>query len=223
MKPKSNLARALVVVTIAVAGFVVWQAALTLGRLETVERERDTWQRPAAVIEALGIGPGDTVVDFGSGSGYFSVRLAPVVGPSGAVVAVDIRQQPLAFLWLRTMLHRQWQVRTVRTDETTTLTLDTPADAALIVNTYHELSSPQVVMHVLHAALAPGARLVVVDRRPRSGPAANPQVERERHTLSPATAEAEILAAGFTLLHRDDTFIDRPADEPWWLMAFVRP
>ena len=44
---------------------------------------RTSWQQPERVIAALGIRPGDRVADLGSGSGYFTLRLAPAVGPDG--------------------------------------------------------------------------------------------------------------------------------------------
>jgi len=51
---------------------------------------RDEWQKPEEVIKALSIQPGDHVADLGSGSGYFTFRLADAVGPTGKVYAVDI-------------------------------------------------------------------------------------------------------------------------------------
>jgi predicted methyltransferase len=207
--------------TLGVCGYVAWQAGITLVRLEQVEQERDTWQRPGDIIAALDLHGGEVVVDLGSGSGYFSVRLAPIVGPTGRVIAVDVLRQPLAFLWIRRLLRREWQIDVVRgwNDDPR---LTTPVDAVLVVNTYHELARPAATLEALRSALQPGGRLVVCDRRPRDGPGPSPQAERASHTLSPATAEAEITTAGFTRLHRDDTFIDRPGDPPWWLMVFTR-
>ena len=53
---------------------------------------RDEWQKPAQVVEALGLRPGQDVADIGAGTGYFSVRFAKAVGPGGKVFAVDIDQ-----------------------------------------------------------------------------------------------------------------------------------
>ena len=46
---------------------------------------RDAWQHPEQVIQSLGIQPGYHVADIGSGSGYFTFRLAEAVGPAGKV------------------------------------------------------------------------------------------------------------------------------------------
>ena len=60
--------------------------------------DRDSWQQPDAVIEALAIRPGSTVADIGAGGGYFSFRLADAVGPNGRVYAVDIDEDMVAYL-----------------------------------------------------------------------------------------------------------------------------
>src|SRR3954470_8110547 len=51
------------------------------------ERERDEAGEPRQLVRLLGIKPGMTVADSGAGSGYYVVRLAPVVGPNGRVIA----------------------------------------------------------------------------------------------------------------------------------------
>ena len=52
--------------------------------------ERDAWQMPDKVIEALALEPGASVADIGSGTGYFARRFAEAVGPAGTVYAADV-------------------------------------------------------------------------------------------------------------------------------------
>ena len=56
----------------------------TLNRLDVVESERDQWQRPLDVLRALNLREGNTVVDLGSGAGYFALKLSPAVGKQGS-------------------------------------------------------------------------------------------------------------------------------------------
>jgi len=79
----------------------------TISRLDAVEAERDQWQHPAEVVQALGIRPGDIVAEIGCGSGYFALKLSSPVGKRGRVIAEDIRRLPLAFLWFRTVLKNE--------------------------------------------------------------------------------------------------------------------
>src|SRR6516162_4875641 len=80
---------------------VVYQALTTLKQLDVIEAERDQWQRPLEVIQALNLKDGDSVVDLGCGSGYFSLKLSDPVGRNGKVIAEDIRRLSLTFLWMR--------------------------------------------------------------------------------------------------------------------------
>ena len=62
--------------------------------------ERDAWQKPHQVIEALALKPGAVVADLGAGTGYFSVRLARMV-PKGTVYAVDVEPDMVKYLGQR--------------------------------------------------------------------------------------------------------------------------
>ena len=55
--------------------------------------DRDAWQRPDQIMDALRIGDGSVVADLGAGGGWFTVRLARRVGPNGIVYAEDIQPQ----------------------------------------------------------------------------------------------------------------------------------
>ena len=137
----ANVTRVALVVAAVAFVFVAYQAIQTLTVLDQVERERDTWQRPNDIVQALDLKPGESVVDFGSGAGYFALRLAPTVGPTGRVIAIDIRRQSLAFLWLRSLLRRAWQVDVVLSDAGDPRLPPGPIDAILLVNTFHELTN----------------------------------------------------------------------------------
>ena len=62
--------------------------------LDRPEREQE--EAPSKAIAALGLKPGDVVADIGAGSGYYTVRLAEAVGPTGRVVATDMQPGMLA-------------------------------------------------------------------------------------------------------------------------------
>src|ERR1700745_1980109 len=53
------------------------------------EKERDAAGEPRQLVRLLGIGSGMTVADIGAGSGYYVVRLSPIVGPRGRIIAED--------------------------------------------------------------------------------------------------------------------------------------
>jgi serine/threonine protein kinase len=195
----------------------------TLTRLNVVEAERDRWQRPADVLRALDLSAGSTVVDLGSGAGYFTLKLSAIVGRRGEVLAVDLRRLSLFFLRIRALMRNQHNIGIiVGTPDDPRLPMGR-VDAVLISNTYHEFSNHLLMLDHTWPSLRRGGRLVIVDRGPRD--------EREKpengvapdHEVSVALVEADLRQKGFEILSRDDRFIDQPGDEPWWLIVARRP
>jgi predicted methyltransferase len=222
MAPRVRLL--VIVLALAPVAFVAQQAVATLRVLNVIERERDSWQRPDAILMALALEPGQTVVDLGSGAGYFALKIAPRVGPDGHVVAVDLRRQSLAFLWVRARLRGYWTLVVIQGEEANPrLPVGRVVDAVLIANTYHELAEPGAILRTLFTAMRPGARLVVVDRGPRADDASRWEAAAHHEVTAAAAVEA-IIRQGFRIVSRDDRFIDRPGDDDvWWLEVFRKP
>jgi arsenite methyltransferase len=89
-----------------VVSVLAYQAIQTLRQLEVVERDRDGWQQAERVVDMLDLKTGNVVADVGSGAGYFTFKLAQIVGENGDVLAEDILKEPLAFVRLRALLNR---------------------------------------------------------------------------------------------------------------------
>ena len=158
--------------------YVLYSAIDTLRQLDVVESERDQWQRPAEVLQALDLRPGNVVVDLGSGAGYFALKLSPIVGKEGQVLAVDVRKLSLSFLWIRALLSQKRNIRVVLSDEDNPHLPSEAVDAVLIANTFHELRDPKVILDHVSRSLRVGGRLVVVDRGPRQNGSHVHEVER---------------------------------------------
>src|SRR5262245_36320013 len=80
--------------------------------LERSERERE--EQPQPVIDALEIKPGQIIADLGAGSGYYTFRIAPLVGPTGKVLAIDIEPLMLQAIAQRASREHVANVATVR-------------------------------------------------------------------------------------------------------------
>jgi ubiquinone/menaquinone biosynthesis C-methylase UbiE len=131
-----------------------------LGILESPDR--DEWQQPDRVMDALLIADGSRVADVGAGGGWFTIRLARRVGPNGIVYAEDIQPQMLDSIARRVSDQRLTNVH---------IGLGTPDDprlpaglnAALMVDTYPQLSDPVTFLRNTARSLAPNGRLGIVD------------------------------------------------------------
>lgn len=187
--------------------YVISQGIDTLARLDVVEQERDQWQRPSEIVQALDLKPGAVVVDLGSGAGYFALKLAQI---TGRVWAVDLRKESLAFLWIRARLRGQRNVTIIVGGEDDPR-LPGAVDAVLIVNTYHELTQRRAILDHVRESMVSGGRLVIADR--------GPEMESQHHGLPmPAVAE-EITREGFEIVRTEDHFLDQPGEGPWWLIV----
>jgi predicted methyltransferase len=207
------------VVVVVVLLSLVHKGINTIYVLNAVEAERDQWQKPSEVISRLNLKSGDVVADVGSGAGYFSLRLSPVVGRSGTVLAVDVRKLPLVFLWIRGFLAGLHNIRISPGQSDAPHLPVGMVDAVLVANTYHEFAAPESMLDHIFKSLRPGGRLVVIDRSP-TGDQSGSEAE-QHHVISPAAVEAQVRQKGFKILERQDQFIRRP-DEQWWLLITQR-
>ena len=167
-----------------------------VGGADWLERpERESEEAPSIAIQALKIQPGQVVADIGAGSGYYTVRLAREVGPTGKVYGTDIQQGMLDLLL--------GNVAKAKLDNVVTVlgTPDDPKlppgtlDLALMVDVYHELAAPQAFIRKLRASLKPGGRLVLLEFRKE-----DPRVPiRPEHKMSVAEVRQELEPEGFTL------------------------
>ena len=197
---------------------VGYSALNTLSRLNAVEAERDTWQRPVEILQALELRPGKVAVDLGCGSGYFTLKLSSAVGKEGRVIAEDIRRLPLVFLWFRTIARRN-NVEIVL-GQPTDPHLPARVDAVLVLNTYHEVNDARSILALVSEALVAGGRLVVVDRSPKPNSAPG----LADHEVSAERVEKELREAAFEVVGRQDRFIEEDPDgESWWLIAARKP
>ena len=201
---------------------VVYRGINTLAQLEVVEHERDQWQRPAAALEALNLSEGKAVVDFGSGSGYFALKLSQAVGSRGRVLAVDIRGLSLVFLWLRAFLGGHHNITVIHAGESDPKLPAGVADAVLVANTYHEFSNPKLILSHIFRSLVADGRLVILDRRPPDANARHDEIEGHHHHLPAAQVERDLVQSGFEIIAREDNFIEQPGKDPWWLIVARR-
>lgn len=131
--------------------------------LERPERERE--ERADLLLAALKLKPGDVVADIGCGSGYYTRRLAKVVGTNGAVFAVDIQPEMLQMLTNKLAAENILNVKPVLGTVTDSKLPPASVDLILMVDVYHEFDHPYEMVAALCTALKPGGRVVFVEFR----------------------------------------------------------
>jgi SAM-dependent methyltransferase len=171
-----------------------------LGTLEGPDR--DAWQRPDRIMDALQIAEGSVVADLGAGGGWFTVRLARRVGPNGRVYAQDIQPQMIEAINRR--VGREGLKERVQTvlGKASDPHLPDPVDVVLIVDAYHEMEDPVILLRNLARSLKPGGRIGIVDFKKDGGGPGPPLDER----VDPERVIRDAQSAGLKLLS-SETFL----------------
>ena len=183
---------------------------LGAGWLERPGREAE--EKPATLIENLGLEPGMTVADIGAGTGYFTFRLAEQVG-QGQVLAVDIQPEMLEKLEAGEAQRGLTNVQPVLG------AIDDPklptgeVDLVLMVDAYHEFSHPKEMMDGIVKGLKPGGRVALVEYRGEDD-----TIDiKPLHKMTQAQAKKEMAAAGLKFV---ETLEVLPTQH---LMIFEKP
>jgi cyclopropane fatty-acyl-phospholipid synthase-like methyltransferase len=154
--------------------------------------ERDEWQRPQAVVDAMNIGPGMTVADVGTGTGYFVPYLSEAVGDDGRVFAVDIESAMLDYVDQLSKEKGLENVETILSAQTKTNLEPNSTDRVLIVNTWHHIPDRAEYAKHLKSRLTEDGSVWIVDYT-RESPSGPPK----KHRLKPEEIVQELEAGGF--------------------------
>lgn len=191
------------------------------------EAKREAWQNVPKVLEALGAVPGATVADVGAGDGFFTVRLARAVGPKGRVHAVDISASALEKLRKRVAAENLTNVVITEGSAWDPRLATATLDAALVINSYHEMTEHRAMLTNLRKALKPDGRLVIIEpisAKRRDEPR---EAQVKNHEIGAEHVQQDAREAGFRVVRLEDPFVKRggtglDGDDEEWLLV-LRP
>lgn len=163
--------------------------------------KRDAYQKPAEVVQALGLKPGDVVADIGAGSGYFTLRFAPKVAPGGHVYAVDVSPDMVRHLNARIRDAKLANVSTILAPPEDPL-LPVPVDLFVIVDVWHHVEDQAGYLARMKSLLKPGGRVVMIDFHKRDLPVGPPVAMK----IAREDLLAQMQAHGFRL-KQEHTFL----------------
>jgi cyclopropane fatty-acyl-phospholipid synthase-like methyltransferase len=153
---------------------------------------RDAWQMPDRVIAELALKPGSSVADIGSGTGYFSVRLAK--SPAHPTVyGSDLEPGMVKYLADRATQEGLTNIVSVQAT-TTSPRLPAPVDVVLIVDTWHHIGGRVAYFRELRKSLKPGGRVAIVDFKPDS-----PEGPPKEFRFPPEQVRKEMAEAGYRM------------------------
>lgn len=155
--------------------------------------QRDAWQKPHEVIQALQLKPDALIADIGAGTGYFAVRLAHML-PKARVFGVDSEPDMVKYLGERAQREGLNNLSVVAA-EPGNPRLPEKVDLILLVDVYHHVDKREQYFRQLQQSLRPQGRLAIIDFRLDS-PVGPPPAAR----VAPDRVKKELHSAGYTLL-----------------------
>lgn len=154
------------------------------------EESRDKLNEADDVMARAGMEAGMTVADIGAGDGYYTVRLATKVGPSGRVLAQDIQPKVIERLADRVAREQLDNVSIKLGAEDDPRLPANSFDRVFLIHMYHEIGEPYALMWRLRPALRQGGEVVIVDAdRPTN-----------QHGTPPKLLFCELEAVGYKLV-----------------------
>jgi len=153
------------------------------------ENDRESLGEFQTVSRFAEVQPRMSVADIGAGEGYYTVRLSPLVGPKGRVLAEDIVPQTIRNLAQRIQRERLDNVA-IRLGQPNDPQLPPASfDRIFMIHMYHEIARPSEFLWNLRGGLKRDGRVIVVDAdRPT-----------DRHGTPPRLLICEFSALGYGL------------------------
>jgi ubiquinone/menaquinone biosynthesis C-methylase UbiE len=177
--------------------------------LDREEREKE--EQPEKALATLHLRPGMFVGDVGAGTGFYSLRMAQMVGPNGRVFSNDIQPPMLERLRKNAAAHNINNIETVLGTESNSNLPAHELDLVVMVDVYHELSRPQRMLHSIRDSLKTDGQLVLLEFRKE-----DPTVPiRPEHKMSVDEVKAEVMPEGYEFEKVVDTL-------PWQHIIFFR-
>ncbi len=145
--------------------------------------ERAKWQKPDEVVQALKLKPGETVIDIGAGTGYFTRRFAQAVAPSGEALGLDIEPDMVAYMQTDAIKlgAKNYDAKVITADDPGLASKS--ADLVFFCDTLHHIDNHVAYFLRLAPALRKGGRVVVIDFKKKPlplGPPMEIKVSREQ-------------------------------------------
>jgi tRNA A58 N-methylase Trm61 len=209
-----------IVLSLAAFGQDPWKDIYKAGAWE----QRDTWQRADEIIEKLNVKGGSQVADIGCHEGYFTMKLAPIVGKDGNVYAVDISKDKIEKLKKHLADRNIQNVKPVIGEEDNPHLPSRALDAVLIVDTYHEMDDHQQILHHIKEALRTGGRLVICEPISEERKKLSRAEQERKHELGMNYAMEDLKQAGFKIIWKEEAFVDRVKEkgDRMWLIVCER-
>jgi len=173
-------------------------------------QERDSWQKPEAIMDSVGIKSGMIIGEIGAGDGYFTFKMVERIGSTGHIFANDIIQSKLDYIDRKCKEENINNITTILGKVDDSLLPTDSVDMIIMVYTLHDIENPVIFLKNLHDKLKPEIPVVIVERDPEQyGREYNHFFKKEKvlNLIKDADYKLEKL---YTFLERDNIYVIHP-------------
>jgi arsenite methyltransferase len=157
--------------------------------------------QPDKVLSELALKEGEKVAEIGSGGGYFALRFATSVGPSGRVFCIDVNPNFLKFIASSAKKAGLSNVETVEASQMYDNLPQGGIDLIFLRSVYHHLEDRAGYFRKVASLLSPKGRVAILDYLPQASIFFGPP---PGHRTAPETIISEMRSAGYDVLAKHD-------------------
>jgi predicted methyltransferase len=179
------------------------------------DKDRDANRKPAETLAFAGVKPGEQVVDFLPGGGYFTRIFSKIVGPKGHVTALSPAGTPEKYTTAAKAIAADPAYSNVKEVEEKVAELPAGSiDLFWTSQNYHDMhnlpgADVAAVDKAIFAALKPGGTFIVLDHAAAAG--SGFKDTNTLHRIDPEAVKTEVESAGFKLVAQSD-LLNNPND-----------
>ena len=173
------------------------------------QADRETWQPPEKIMDAIGVEPKMRIGEAGAGKGYFTFPLAGRVGPEGMVYANDISTSSLDVIKDRADAEDLVNIKTVVGVVDDPLFPESDLDMIVMVYVLHMLEKPVEFLRNVRKYMRPGALLVIIERNGTQDRAHYPSFMTKKQILETMGETGYALDRTESFLPKDTIYIYR--------------
>jgi ubiquinone/menaquinone biosynthesis C-methylase UbiE len=171
-----------------------------------IDPAREQRQRPRDIVDQLGLQPGQSVADVGTGPGFMLPYLSRAAGDKGTVYAEDIQPEFLDQAKTRVNTMALKNVKFVLGNDTDPNLPASTLSGVLILDVYHHFDYPEAMLSHIRDSLVSDGKLVIVEYYKRRGAMPNGDPDRaiEHIRLDENDLIREVVANGFKVIDQHE-------------------
>ena len=186
---------------------VISMLLITCSGMVVAQANREEWQPPEEIMDAIGVKPGMVIGEAGAGRGYMTFPLAKRVGDKGRIYANDISRSALDAIESRAEDEGVGNIVTVMGEIEDPVFPEKDLDMIIMVYVLHMLERPLEFMENLKKYLGEDGRLVIVELNAHNDRGHPPSFMSRKQVIDTIQGTDYILERTETFLPKDTIYV----------------